>query len=182
MLLIQKKKLIGSDSDHLLKLKTALHSEHKIGHYVGNTGYNNNTNYCSLTIKNKHLVDSLIDKGVVYNKSKVLRFPTNDIVPAKLIHHFIRGYFDGDGSVYFSPPHGYIGISIDGTEMFLSKVLEIFSSVSGTHAKLYESKGTIKSLKVGGSKQVKAIYEYMYKDATVFLGRKKDRFDTYFNK
>ena len=170
-------KLSDKDSDHLLKLKMALHSEHKIGHYVGNTGYNNNTNYCSLTINNEHLVNSLIDNGVVYNKSKVLRFPNSEIVPDELVHHFIRGYFDGDGSVYFTR---YICISFEGTESFLLPLLNILSEISGTKAKLYNSKNGHKSLKIGGSIQVKTIYDYMYKDATVFLGRKKVRFDEYY--
>lgn len=178
-------KLQESDTDHLKKLKAALKSEHAIGHYINKSGFG--TTYgpfklCAFSIDNKYLVDTLIKNGVVYNKSKILTFPSKDIVPDHLLHHFIRGYFDGDGSVYHTPPHGYLSISMDGTEHFLSEVLKIFHEVSGTNAKLYDSKGTIKSLKVGGSKQVQAIYEYMYKDATVFLGRKKERFEEYFGK
>ena len=176
-------KLKDSDTCHLEKLKSALKSEHSIGHYINRSGFNKKydpTECCSFSIDNKYFVDALIKDGVVYNKSKILTFPTEDVVPNHLVHHFIRGYFDGDGSVYFASPHGYINISFEGTELFLNEVLKIFNDISGTKAKLYESKGTIKSLKVGGSRQVKAIYDYMYKDATVFLGRKKERFDNYF--
>ena len=31
--------------------------------------------------------------------------------------------------------------------------------------------------KVGGSNQMKNIYDYLYKDATIFLGRKKNKFE-----
>ena len=170
-------KLSEHDSDHLTLFKSAIQSEHNIGHYIGTTGYNNDTPYCSLTIDNNYFVESLISKGVIYNKSKILKFPDNSIVPDNLLHHFIRGYFDGDGSVYI---RRYICISFEGTESFLLPLLDILSEISGTHSNLYNSKNGHKSLKVGGSIQVKSIYEYMYKDAIVFLGRKKKRFEDYY--
>lgn len=41
--------------------------------------------------------DDLIKHGCIPNKSLKLKFPTT--VPDKLIRHFVRGYFDGDGSI-----------------------------------------------------------------------------------
>lgn len=37
--------------------------------------------------------------GCAPNKSLCLRFPTPDQVPDELMNHFLRGYFDGDGTV-----------------------------------------------------------------------------------
>lgn len=38
--------------------------------------------------------------GCVPNKSLILKFPTT--LPNELVNDFIRGYFDGDGSVYIN--------------------------------------------------------------------------------
>ncbi len=40
----------------------------------------------------------LIKLGFTQNKSKTICFPK---VPQGYLHHFVRGYFDGDGSVHF---------------------------------------------------------------------------------
>lgn len=37
--------------------------------------------------------------GFTQNKSKALQVPT---IPTKYFGHFVRGYFDGDGCVYFN--------------------------------------------------------------------------------
>lgn len=52
--------------------------------------------YC-LSISNKKLHNDLIKHGCLPNKSLILKFPTT--VPYDLTRHFIRGYFDGDGSL-----------------------------------------------------------------------------------
>jgi len=54
----------------------------------------------------------LIKLGCVPNKSLILKFPSLDIFSNKsLIYPFIRGYFDGDGSIFESKNNFYISIS-----------------------------------------------------------------------
>lgn len=115
-------KLHIKDIDHLQKFREDIQSQHTIGTYVMKSGFANanGTPYCSLTIKDKQLVQDLNDCGVTYNKSKTLVFPTEDVVPSHLIHHFIRGYFDGDGSVYASSATP--SISFEGTKEFLERL------------------------------------------------------------
>ena len=66
--------------------------------------------------------------GCIQNKSLVLQFPT---ISNSLIPHFIRGYFDGDGSVFILNKKNYnktnsiytaLGICICGTFEFLTKM------------------------------------------------------------
>lgn len=49
-------------------------------------------------ITSKKLYADLVEKGVVERKSLFISFPFSHL-SAELIPHFIRGYFDGDGSV-----------------------------------------------------------------------------------
>ena len=73
-------------------------------------------------------VNDLKRLGCIENKSLVLTFPTYDQVPEELIYHFIRGYFDGDGSVSInSKNYKYAHISIVGTENFIKKLSEYFN-------------------------------------------------------
>ena len=168
--------LHDSDSEHLEAFKKPLRSEHKIGHYVNKNGYvgEKGTPYCSLTIVDSQLVSDLERHGVFFNKSKILQFPTKDIVPNELMNHFVRGYFDGDGSVYGSIKAPCA--SFDGTELFMGKLLETLRDILGTNAHIYKDH-SIYCIKLGGRNIITRLFEYMYKDATVFLGRKKKRFE-----
>ena len=66
------------------------------------------------------MFNDLIKQGCVPNKSLILTFPNKYQVPKNLINHFIRGYFDGDGSIYeYSKTHAG-SISFIGTESVLN--------------------------------------------------------------
>lgn len=170
-------KLCYEDIDHLRKFKESIKSEHKILEIETNTPYKDNYKYCSISIVNDHLVNSLNNNGVLYRKSKILVFPTTQQVPKNLLSHFIRGYFDGDGSVYeYSKTHKG-NVSFTGTENFLNGILNTFKSFlkTKTYVRKYKNKD-IYDLKFGGMNIFYSIYLYLYKDATIYLDRKKNKF------
>ena len=79
---------------YLLKnVKTILNSEHPVKYYK------ENEIYC-FSFCRKKMSDRLFKLGISSNKSLKVRFPD---VPDKFLSHFIRGVFDGDGSVFFEP-------------------------------------------------------------------------------
>lgn len=51
-----------------------------------------------VVLTSKTMFHDLESHGCIENKSLVLKFPLT--IPDNLINHFIRGLFDGDGSVY----------------------------------------------------------------------------------
>ena len=176
-------KLAETDKSHLEKFKTSLKSEHHVGTYVSTCGYNVGKTYCSLSITNQHLAEGLISNGVVYRKTHILQFPTIDQVPKHLVRHFIRGYFDGDGSVYCCKCDGVGNISFTGTEHMLNGILNELKSVIPTTTKVYKYKNKdIYDLKIGGSNYFSQCYEFLYNDATIFLERKKNKFDEILSK
>lgn len=80
---------------------------------------------CRWGITNKHLWETLNTYGCGPRKSLNLNFPKKEIFKdICLIKHFIRGYFDGDGSISryihknIVTPH----ISIIGTLSFLNEL------------------------------------------------------------
>ena len=67
------------------------------------TKYNNKLYPANrINIVSKQLKKDLIQAGCTCTKSLTLTFPSENIIPKHLQHHFIRGYFDGDGSVFIS--------------------------------------------------------------------------------
>lgn len=84
-------------------------------------------NQYMLRINNKNISYSLEKLGMVPRKSLVLKFPE---INEKLLWHFIRGYFDGDGyiGIFKRSDHGTKGlkISLCGSEIFCNELKKIF--------------------------------------------------------
>lgn len=51
-----------------------------------------------LQIGSKDMFKDLTDHGFIQNKSNMLRLPE---IPTQYFAHYVRGYFDGDGNIYF---------------------------------------------------------------------------------
>lgn len=171
-------KLKISDINHLYKLKSALQSSHKIISARSNSKYSNNSECCGLHINSIKLTNDLYNLGVLYNKSKILKPPTILQVPQNLISHFIRGYFDGDGSVYeYSKTHEG-SVSFVGTKDILEWILQNIQTCVNTHAKVYKYKNKdIYEVKIGGINNFTQIYKYLYINAKTYLDRKKIKYE-----
>lgn len=172
-------KLAIKDYSHLIKFSSSLNATQKIKQIINNSGFGKGNVSCSITISNKILVNDLINLGCIKNKSKILKFPNENILPENLIRHFIRGYFDGDGSVYYTinKKFNYIcpSISFTGTENMLINIKRYLIPKSKSNIYKYKNKD-IYDLKIGGKNFINEIYEYFYNNATIFLDRKKEKF------
>jgi hypothetical protein len=136
-----------------------------------------------LQIRNSTLFNSLINLGIVERKSLILTFPNETLVPKNLQCHFIRGYFDGDGSVKFN--HDSIHIRFTGTFDILDSIQNIFiNNCAVSKLKMYQANKQRNTYEFtyGGDMQGMRIYDYMYKDATIFMKRKKDKFNSHWSK
>lgn len=106
------------DKELLERIKQELKSDHKIIECKPNKGsYSQEDSiYYGLYFTNKKIEKDLKELGVDSNKTSTCSFP---IIPKELERHFIRGFFDGDGSVYktYNKKHNYeaIGVSFVGT-------------------------------------------------------------------
>jgi hypothetical protein len=135
-------------------------------------------NIVHLTIYDKHIYQKLISHGCIPQKTFKLEFPTT--VPVELISHFIRGYFDGDGHIGLSGV-GHVTFSMLGNLQFLREVHATFLKnlpeykPGGLH-----KKGNVYAIsKMGCNTQVEALVSYLYKDATIFIERKKQIADKF---
>ena len=130
-------------------------------------------------ITNNTIYDDLHKVGVVPKKSLILRFPKLD---ETLIPHFIRGYFDGDGCVTvckYLPNKNNLtlrsGIS-SGSKEFLEKLLSYLPVKCKTITT--RKNGNLSEFKLSVNDSI-AFAKYIYKDATIYLQRKYDKFNEY---
>lgn len=133
--------------------------------------------YTKLILNSKKMCDDLIKLGCTPNKSLTLTFPI-DSVPKELLNHFIRGYFDGDGHISRDKKlvNDYYHINITSTESFLMTLKNILAEnniIVGTLYKRYKDKEISAHTFYVKNKSAIEFVNYIYKDASLFLSRKK---------
>ena len=168
------------DIDILNKFKTIINYSGEINICM------NRFNMCVMYFHSFKLVNDLSKYNIISNKTKVLKFPE---LPKNLIHHFMRGYFDGDGCVSIhidkrrdnekDKGTGNINI-VSGSLDFIKKYVDIFVEIAKVKRnKIRDRKTNGKYFVIdwGGLTDVENIYYFLYKDANIYLERKKKKFD-----
>lgn len=145
-------------------------------------GYINKPQY-KLSVQSYLMCQDLINLGCIENKSLKIDFPNID---EKYYSHFLRGYFDGDGSIYTGKgkyKSNYV-ITFTSTEDFLITAKDIIAKETGiTGGGIYDASchnNITKVLTFSGRNQTKAICDWMYKDSDMYLKRKHDRYMSYY--
>lgn len=162
------------DKNHLKKFKKDILSTHPIS--VGN---NNGYPSCLIRIYSHKIFAQLQNLGCYERKSLTLKFPSYDIIPENLIHHFMRGYFDGDGSIYFNGnKHPSLTFNVVSSEFFIRKYLEILNEKTKLNKTTItrNSKSPIFSFAYSGNFNLTKIYKFLYYHSNIALDRKVDIF------
>lgn len=120
-----------------------------------------------------YMFDRLISYGIKPRKTYDNEFSLpNNLVPKELMRHFIRGYFDGDGTKCQCALQFCVN-----SKKFALQIAEVFKPFK---YKLYEKHGKTCIYYVlninGGRKLHKYVAEYFYKDAHYYLTRKFNKF------
>lgn len=172
--------LMKQDEEHLKKFLKAIEATNtKIKYSKKET--NNKTYYQAyISLRDSKMVKDLADKGCVNNKSLILTFPKEKI-PKEHYSHFIRGYFDGDGSLHKTlcgkaKKFNY-RISFVGTKDMLENIKNIFHKEKLS----LENKGNFYVLAISGNKQLESILSYIYKDSynDIELTRKRQIYNQF---
>lgn len=131
-------------------------------------------NASELQISSKYLCKALIECGVVPNKSLVLKPPSLDIVPYEFIRDFIRGYIDGDGTIFLKDCK-VVNVTVLGTYDMIDWISEYFFNIIGDKArtKLSQKDFNINtfSYRINGSNAL-SILKHIYYDGAYALERK----------
>ena len=94
---------------------------------------------------------------------------------AHLFPHFLRGFFDGDGSVFLTK-YNSLNVHFVGLLNIIEYIREYLKSI-GIRSGLYPcfSTDAVWELRFGNVHNVHKIYELMYKNAKLYLPRKKKK-------
>lgn len=145
-------------------------------------------NSMKLLISSMEFCEQLIKLGCIPNKTYAeLHIPK---IPKFLYSHFIRGYFDGDGTIFMD--RKWVKTNICSIcEPFLQEIQNILTenhiesriNVEIREGKTYKvPQGFSKNCKnmyrlfVSKTNSIKLFKEFLYKDATLFLQRKFEKF------
>lgn len=161
------------DIEHLKKFKLTLKSTHAVS--SNTTQYNR----CSFEFTSPHICDVLeINYNIVPNKTDKLAFPRH--VPEKYLRHYIRGYFDGDGSIcesfsnVNSSTSSLYATFASGSESFSVDLFEYLKVRLSLGGHLQSFKDSIKWQIKYNTNDAKILLNYMYDNSTVYLDRKYD--------
>ena len=176
-------KLSSKDRAHLELFLKSLNSNSIIKDGTSNVKYKNiisNSDFSYISLWNTKLSNDLVNKGCVPNKTFKLVYPK--FLTDNLINHFIRGYFDGDGTISITNNKKRIGkqkvaCKFIGTYNFLSGVQSILEN-KGIKSVLFKYNSIfILNISLRDNNLIK-FRDFLYKNCSIFLERKKVKFDT----
>jgi len=168
--------LAEKDRNHLEKFKISMSSNHHIESRQAETKGKIHQGV-AIRIGNLKLREDLKRFNIGPRKTDVYYMP-DWLVVHPLLSHFIRGYFDGDGSFFVTSGGNNLTFSLCGIEHFLQQCQKIFGMVGLTPNKI-QNKGETKHLceiQHRGTNVVRALFDYMYRDSNenIRMDRKYD--------
>ena len=167
------------DRSILERIKEVSNNERPLWKSKLNDKNSNWQNSIVLTWQSRKISQALNDYGMVPRKSLVLEFP--HLLHKSLYAHFIRGYIDGDGSVYYSRNKNALRVEMIGTKMFLESIQDICADI-GVKTSVYHKKGchdVICKLYTTSNIGTLKLLNWIYKDANLKILRKYDKYQQY---
>lgn len=160
-----------NDVDILKKINDSLGSDYPITE-------NNSGKYVSLVISSRYITNKLNEIGLAHDKTYSLDF--NKVlsnIPSGLTMHFVRGMFDGDGSIsiyeysYFKKHSYHFGYT--GKYDVCRYISELF----GLNTKMVDEGNGIYTCVSSNHKTILSALHSMYDEASIYMDRKKKVFD-----
>ena len=168
----------------------AVETDLKVKEYHNGTGFQRKDGAphieCRIVLYSSQMANDLKKYGIIPRKSlKVKELPN---IEEPYMKHFIRGFFDGNGSITFNKCHGkdrYIIPKVvfysthefcNDLNCYLNKALGV-SQNKITDQKDYD----VSFITYGKYGDAEEIYHYLYDDApaSIYMKRKKEKFEKY---
>ncbi len=131
-------------------------------------------------VNNKSLYNKLLEIGLTPNKSLTLKWPK---VPKKYYRDFVRGFFDGDGSISFNKASDYKGawraVFYSASKDFIYELKNILEKEANIESQNLNKYTACYSYKFGRKDTIK-LGKWMYYDSCLRLERKFSKFEKAF--
>lgn len=141
--------------------------------------YRNTKNHRRLQVSSTKLCQDLIRHGCIANKTYCLKWLKPGVVPEHLMHHFVRGFMDGDGWVTIgkgkkTSSHGTMTIGFCGTQAFMTGLRDYLTKKLGFNPRMVRKVGpALYKVWFGGNRVARRLVDWLYQDATIYLTRKR---------
>lgn len=131
-----------------------------------------------LTIQDPKLLSDVENLGICRKKSMITKYP---LIVSEYDRFFIKGVFDGDGSLSYSMDGNYrrYTINIVGSYDLITSIKDKISSI-GVNVGFRKTK-SIYELNVRGNRQIIKFLEWIYKDTETHLDRKYEKYQDMLN-
>lgn len=149
--------------------------------YSHNTkGTVNRQPQCTININSKKIVIDLSQFGIVPRKT--FNEFSMKLVPIELKHHFIRGYFDGDGSCYYGRSKNRNKVCVNftnSTKGILEEIKEYFKDIINfkLETKISKTNKIYYVLAIYNKPEILKFWKFTYKDAIFYFQRKYEKFN-----
>lgn len=181
---------VQTDDAHILMLYAKYLTDNQVSISASET-----KGQVTIAITCKEIGEDLLKLG--YDNRKTYTCHKVPSIPEKYMHHFIRGFFDGDGSIIvnrriadkrlsgYNKSCVFTGHNKDLLEDVIAQIGLVEGEYNFTERKPHskEVKGnraTFNSnwiVNIFNRQSLIKIYNYLYKDANFYFKRKKDKFD-----
>lgn len=164
------------DIELLKQISNELKNERPIDHYITKNGRDT----CKLQFWSAEIKKDLAIYNIVPNKTFTLQPPL--FLKQDFIPDFLRGYFDGDGSIYNRNKGNGKAVSISGaSQKMMDWIRDQFNNYGITTPSYYTEildNGTkMHVLRFWNEQSINKIFNLFYStSSTLYLSRKKDKF------
>lgn len=141
-----------------------------------------------IAITNTKFCSYLFQYGITPHKTGTEKIPDN--IPNEFVKDFIRGFFDGDGSISYWPPgvgdkmgRFHIGSMSQDILLKIQKILEDNANVKWAKKSFTLKHGykNFYELYTNNTPNIMKIYDYLYYDNCICLSRKEEKFKSILN-
>lgn len=172
--------LSSTDYQLIKTVKSIMRIKNKIERHDRSKEGNHQPKY-QLRLVNRKAYIRLLQLGFRPAKSLTLQFPS---VPAKILNHFVRGYFDGDGCIYRGQKRSRTRILTtftSGGRQFLDVLRQQLTKIAGVQGGSLFKRGPHHFVLSYAASDSRQLYKFMYPTPTVpCLQRKRKVFEQAF--
>lgn len=176
-----------TDSDILEKIVFSMNYKYQVKHYtskhVHKTGESTIINNARIDITNQKFIKELLKYGITPAKSNTMDFRF-DLIPEKFLSHFLRGLWDGDGSISIISNHWH---KTPQFEMNITSCIKTINSIDKIlHDKIenlttyiyHRNPNNLKhaTLYIANKQNVFDLLKYLYTDASIYMDRKYQKY------
>ncbi len=165
------------DIDIIYKFRDFMKSNHEILFYQSKPGLFNKKKTAIMWMYSPILCQRLSQLGMIPNKTFKTTFP--QFVSKEMKRHFVRGYFDGDGSISVNSKIGARSalVTMTGTKELLGGIETAISEETGLsglnyYARHPERNHNITALFIQRKADMAIFLNWIYANVTIYLDRK----------